>query len=130
MKLEQSYGIIKYEGDKCSLEVSKDFGDYYFSLIPKYYYANRPRYKPHITIVRSGIETIKENYGMWDGMKVPFVYEPTIKLDRKNYFGEVDNTYFLLDCFSLYIGLLREHLGLTWFRKGFNSYHLTIANLK
>lgn len=121
MKLKTSYGIIKYSGGKCSLDIDRDFGNYYFSLIPKYYYPRRPLYQSHITIVRSRIETIKKNYGMWNNMRIPFVYLPIIRQGGK---------YFWIDCFSLHVGLLRQELGLSWFRPGFHSYHLTIANIK
>jgi len=116
-----SCGTIKYTGDKCFLEIDSALSNYYYSLIPKYYYPNRPVYKPHITIIRSGIEKIKQNYGMWSGLVIPFYYYPPIRQDK---------TYFCLDIFSLHIGLLRKHLGLTWFRNGFNSFHLTISNRK
>lgn len=121
MKLETSYGIIKYEERKCSLEIDRDFLNYYYSLIPKYIKVNKPKYNPHITIVRTKYEEIQQNYGLWDGMRIPFLYLPLMRQDK---------LYFWLDCFSLHIGLLRGHLGLSWFRNNFNSYHCTIANFK
>lgn len=128
MKLFESSGILHYSGeDRLVLEIEKDFGRYYRSLIPKWVGANGLRYAPHVTIVRTGKEVpaIKEHWGKYQGEIVSFFYDPIIQN------GEV---YFWLNVFCKRFEQIRKELGLpvesiyTLPPEGFQKcFHTTIA---
>lgn len=127
----ESQAIIKYGPNiRVIAEIDQNIGDYYRSLIPKYYYARGLRYQSHITIVRTNKETPTkmEFWGKHEGRVISFQYDPYIHFDR---------TYFWLNAYSEEIGEIREELGLSKFRddRAFggvlrNEYHITIANIK
>lgn len=131
MKLYESKATIKYGPDlQIVALIDESICQYYRSLIPKYYYPKPPLHKPHITIVRLKKE-IPINLDCWnkyEGKEIYFSYCPLINFSGK---------YFWLDAQSQEIGDIREELGLTRFRDdkshqgwAFNSYHITIANIK
>ncbi len=97
----------------------KDFGSYYRSLCPKAWHIKPPMYPPHITILRKDIEPFTTR----DDLPCSAVieYEPGIK---------TDGLYYWLDVYSEEIGDIRESLGLSRYRDGFNCYHVTIGNNK
>lgn len=114
--------------------VDKDIATYYRSLVPKAKYIQPPMYDPHITIVRKDIENIEliekaplglintpMHVGYYDGYLCSIEYDSNIK---------TDGVYYWLDCWSKSIGDIRESLGLSRFRDGFDRYHITIGNTK
>ena len=115
--------IIKCQQPKIIAEFSKDFGNYYFSLIPKYYYANRQKYNTHVTIVR-GFEKPKiwKDFLDINGTTIDIFYSPIILYIEP---------YFFMNCWSKQIINIRRELGLSKYR--FNkqqSYHISIGNTK
>ena len=108
---------------KITLELGRDFGDYYRSLIPKCIKTSRQAYPSHITIVRGGIEPIP-NMEFWEkyqGKEIPFYYLPLVR-----YYANV----YVLDVFSKDLCDIREELGLGPYRRGYRRFHVTIANDK
>ena len=113
---------LRYYQNWAIAYVDKQLGDYYFSLAPKYWYLQRPKEKPHITVVRKDIEIPSyDNWGFRDGTDLYFLYEPVIYRD---------SMYAWIDVYSEDIGNLREVLGLPRMRVGFDCYHLTVGNFK
>jgi len=108
---------------KISLEIGRDFGDYYISLMPKCIPKQRQSYPSHITIVRGGIEPIPDMTA-WEkyiGKEIFFYYLPMFR-----YYDNV----FSLDVFSKELCDMRVELGLPMFRKGYRRFHVTVANDK
>lgn len=108
---------------KVALELGRDFGDYYQSLIPKCIKTVKQSYSTHITIVRGGIEPIEnmEVWGKYEGKEIYFYYLPLLR-----YYQNV----YTLDAFSKELNDIRVELGLTPFRQGYRRFHITIANDK
>jgi len=128
-----SSGILRYsyeDGYKLIVEVDYDLANYYYSLIPKYYRVQKPRYKPHITVVRVKHEmpTQLKYWGKYDGDTLIFRYDGSV---------HYDNDYYWLSVWSSELEKIRRELGLsdtsrimkppTGFKKNF---HCTIANTK
>lgn len=113
------------------VQVCPGLASYYRSMIPKSRRAMKPRWPPHITVVRSEKETPvnKELWGTHHGELVEFRYEPKLRLDR---------TYYWLNVWSERLSEIRKELGLSpksrWTRPpsgGFlECFHITIANTK
>lgn len=97
----------------------KDFGNYYRALCPKAWYIKPPMYPPHITILRKDIEPFVANSQLPTTVSVQYV--PGVK---------TDGLYYWLDVYSEEIGNIREGLGLSRYREGFDCYHVTIGNNK
>ena len=118
----QSFGVLRYHANWAILLIDQQIAEYYFSLIPKYYYAKRQMYDAHITVVRFGIETPTNSlvWGKYEGERIMFEYVPKVEMSR---------VYFYLNAFSDQIGDIREELGLPRFRFS-DHYHITIGNLK
>lgn len=131
MLLYQSTGILQYSGtDRLVVSVDKEMAQYYRSLIPKWIPNNHPRYSPHITVVRAGVEKPK-NFRMWGkyhGQEIVFYYRPLIFNDK---------VYFWLNIVCKPLETIREELGLSAVSRftvppsGHKKYfHCTIANRK
>ena len=120
MQVYKTFAHVVSNKPKIVAELSKDFGDYYFSLIPKYYYANRQKHSVHVTIVRS-FEVVPDNLWKSFSDKIVIYYDPTI------IFGI---PYFYLNCWSKDIINIRRELGLSKYRFERSSYHITIGNTK
>lgn len=109
---------------RLTIELDTDFGDYYRNFIPKWKVARSPKYKPHITLVRTGKEypTNLEMWGKHEGESIEFQYTPYIYEDE---------TYFWMSAWSDQAVEIRKALGLPPFRFiDSKSYHITIANKK
>jgi hypothetical protein len=129
--LYESTGTLRYEPDyRLSVEVDQGIADFYRSLIPKWFSHNKPRWRAHITVVRSEKETPinLEHWGKYDGQELQFLYSPYIHQ------GEV---YFWLNCFCVKLEDIRIELGLsavseyTLPPEGFRKcFHCTLANTK
>lgn len=122
MQFESNGKLIYGPGVKAAILIDSELIRYYLKAIPAYYYARSQMYPGHITVVRLRIEQpLMDNWGLDEGSKFNFVYDNEIKFDGR---------YFYLDSWSDMIGDLREKLGLSRYRVGFNSYHITIGNVK
>jgi hypothetical protein len=122
--MHKSTGILRYGPDiRAIVEIDRNIGKYYRSLIPKYCFVRVPMYHPHITVVRLKKESPSNlvNWGKYEGELIEFEYSGIIKFDGK---------YYYLDAYSDRIGKIREELGLSFYRMGFDSYHITIGNAK
>lgn len=108
---------------KVTLELGRDFGDYYQSLIPKCIKTIKQKYPSHITIVRGGIEPINnmDSWKKYEGKEIYFYYFPKIR-----YYANV----YSIDVFCKELCDIREELGLTPYREGYRRFHVTIANDK
>lgn len=125
----KSAGALQYNDQfRAVVWVDRGIADYYFNLIPKYYYAQRQKYHPHITVVRPKYEVVKNKklWNKYNGEVIEYTYDGMIHFD---------GTYFYLNVYSDRIGNIREELGLPRFR--FNDlgskkrcYHITIGNIK
>lgn len=121
--MNKSTGTIKVYPTKIVGLIDEGICDTYYSLIPAYFIARRPKHNHKITIVRSPpIET--------------FNFDDSIVLDGKTFSFEYDSfinqrgLYFYLDCWSKDIQEIRKSLGLPIYRNGYTSYHITIGNVK
>jgi len=133
--LIQSSGILTYQGEYCvKLLIDQNILNYYFSLIPKYFNAQKQAWPAHITVVREKkgleIEIPKsfEPLGKYEGEKIDFCYRPVIIWE---------NAYFWLNCYSARLEEIRRELGLptksqiTTPPEGFNkTFHSTVGNKK
>lgn len=125
----QTTGVLEYgPGMKAVVLLDPGIGAFYRSLVPKSYYVQMPMYQTHLTVVRLGIEEVKnaEHWGKYQGEVVPITYDNIIWFD---------GTYFYLDAQSDRLGDIRVELGLPRFRFGDlgadrQCYHITIGNVK
>jgi len=108
---------------QAAIYLPREFGRYYFSLIPKEKDAQPQAYAPHVTVVRTGAEfpLNMDAWGKYEGEMVEFVYEPVV---------DTDGVYFYLNVESDRIGDIREELGLPRYRADNKGYHVTIGNIK
>jgi hypothetical protein len=130
-----STGELRYSENqgqrRLVLTVDPGLASYYHAMIPKYIDVSRPRYAPHITVVRPFKETVPDPtaWGRYEGEQVEFLYDHVL------YQSEI---YFWLNILSRRLEDIREELGLPvvpWptrvppppFRKFF---HCTVANRK
>lgn len=126
-----SVGILRYFEDyKLIVEIDPGIAEFYRSLIPKYIDWNRPRYAPHVTVIRSEMEEplVKEAWGKYEGEEIEFFYDPQIK---------EGSVYFWLDVYCVKLENIRLELGLpatsmyTLPPEGFKKvFHTTLANKK
>lgn len=103
-----SAGILSYDdtdGFRLTVEVDRDLADYYFSLIPKSHKAIRPRYAPHITVVRPEKEIPPKvrYWGSYEGEWIVFYYDSNIFCDKG---------YYWLNVWCKRLEAIREELGL------------------
>lgn len=112
-------GKLYTDGRKIVANLGWDFGNYYFSFLPKYFYAQRQKYQAHVTIVR-GFEKATINKETLPE-RLDIQYDPMVYYDRP---------YYFLKCWSDQIGRIRLECGLSQYRKPFDYYHVTIANVK
>jgi hypothetical protein len=126
----ESTGVLRYSQDplKLILEIDPGIAEFYRSLIPKWIRVNRPRYTPHISVVRNEIPPLMESWGKFEGWEIPFCYDSQI---------HVGQTYIWLNVHSVPLGYARKLLGLTVSSEitrppeGFHQcFHTTIANRK
>lgn len=134
MKWLEASGIIHYsEANRVAVEIDPEIANFYRSLIPKYLPHQKPRWAPHITVVREEKETVSDRtyWGKREGEEIPFIYCNRI------YQGKI---YFWLDVLSKDLEEIRLELGLPCFHpfpeekpvpEGYRKYfHCTIANCK
>lgn len=120
--MHRGLGRIKYYNHYVVCEISQGIVDFYYSLIPKYYYANRQANKAHITVSRLGKEEPGRRHWKYrDGQYVEFFYDSYV------YF---DHPYFFLKAYSDEICEIREKLFLPRHRLPFKCHHITVGNVK
>lgn len=123
MNLVESFGILRYgPGLMAYLELDSEIARYYRSLIPKYVSQDAQKHAAHLTVVRLHKESPDVSRWLWrNGERLSLRYSPEVREDER---------YFWLDAYSEDVGDVREALGLSRFRDGFDCYHITIANRK
>ena len=106
--------------------VDEELHRFYRSLIPPQYVCRRPKYPPHITVVRR--ETpLTDSWGLSHGMEVSFEYDSFIHRGH---------SYWWLNCYSEELNRLRVELGLphscslTRPPDGTECFHSTLGNEK
>lgn len=115
-------GRLRYYTNYVVLEIDQGIVNYYYSLIPKYEYAQRQANKAHITVVRLGKEfPSREFWGYRKGDILSFSYNPYI---------HYEHPYFFIKAYSDEIGKVREKLGLSFYRKPWAYFHISIGNKK
>jgi hypothetical protein len=132
-KLYASVGYLHYSQDngyKLVVQVDQGISDFYRSLIPRYIPINPPKYKAHVTVVRSYKETpvILEPWGKYEGEAVPFFYSPVIHQGK---------VYYWLNVFCNRLEQIRMELGMPVTSEYtrppetfIKVFHLTLANMK
>lgn len=123
----KSVGVISLRENSLVLDTDPELSRYYFNMLIKNYPGpfNRPRYAPHITIVKHGEYVFPENYDIVkSGIEIEFQYLPTVE-NSKTYFyiPIVENQYGVL------AGIRFKH-GLDWCFDKQKGFHITIANIK
>lgn len=124
-----SVGPLRYTDAeyKLNVEVDPEIVRLARSFVPKTVKLNRTRFAPHITVVRNEIPKNISGWRSLEGVFVGFEYDPCVLND---------DTYYWLRVWSPTLTKIRIELGLPasseWTRApdGFESYHLTIGNLK
>ena len=129
MTLHTSEGVLRYSLTnglyRLALEVDPGLAEAYRALVPRYIRLNRPRYAPHVSVVRE--DRVGAAWGRYEGQRVTFQYSPTI------WEGSV---YYWLRVVCPRLADIRVELGLPatdWYTRppdDSDFYHLTIGNTK
>lgn len=114
-------GKLRFGNTNIVVDVDRQIGEYYYSLIPKYYWPQRQMYPSHITVVRSGRDVWPKCMKYLNGQDCEFEYENMIRFD---------GLYFFLQVQSERLGRIRQSLGLTYYAHIFNCFHITVGNIK
>ncbi len=121
------YSIDERVGRKLHVEIDPGIAETYRSLVPKYIRIARPKFAPHISVIRKEAVPRLDLWGKHDGARIEFEYETTIYND---------DTYYWLRCFSPTLIEIRRELGLPDLSELarppdlFDSFHTTIGNTK
>ncbi len=127
---QNSVGILRYFENplKIIVEVDPEIAEFYRSLIPKWIKVNRPRYPPHISVVRNEQPPDVRLWRRHEGFNILFQYDPYIHVGR---------VYCWLNVYSKCLEYTRRELGLpvsseiTRPPEGHDRvFHMTIANQK
>lgn len=124
-----SVGTLVYSEDpyKLIVDVDNEIGNYYRSLIPKYFQVKKPMYSSHISIVRNEVPPNLNMWGKYQGSQISFEYEPFIYSDE---------LYYWLNAYSSVLEDVRVELGLANLSKytrspdGKHKFHITLGNTK
>ena len=124
-----SSGTLLYSKDynKLIVSIHDDIANYYRSLIPKYISFNKPRYDPHISVIRKEPITNINQWGKYHGRNIVFEYE--------NYIYNCES-YLWLNVYCKELENIRLELGLsstsaiTRSPDGSHRFHITIGNFK
>jgi|SRR5271155_1690300 len=133
--LHVSTGVLRYGFDerakdlKLVVEIDHGIAETYRAIVPKHYRVSRPRFAPHISVVRhEAIPADKMHlWSVHEGAACTFSYDPTICYDE---------TYFWLRVYSDGLVAVREELGLHALSElarppdRAECFHTTIANRK
>jgi len=124
-----SIGTLIYSENpyKLIVDIDNEIGNYYRSLIPKYFQVKKPMYSSHISIVRNEVPPNLNMWGKYQGVKISFEYESFIYSDE---------LYYWLNAYSFILEDIRIELGLSNLSKytkspdGKHRFHITIGNIK
>ena len=123
-----SGGPLRYfGGHKLHVEVDPNIVALARALVPRAVRLKRTRYEPHITVIRNETPPDLRKWMSYEGIVLPFEYEPHVYND---------DTYYWLRVFCPQLTAIRKELGLPasseWSRApdGFESFHCTVGNLK
>lgn len=112
---------------KMVLIIDRGISDLYFHLIPTYYYVQRQKYHPHITVVRNEIVPDKELFWSYNNKKIKFYYDNEIKNDNRYWWLNV----FCDELYSIRLSLgLKKSYRLYLPPDGKDCFHTTIGNMK
>jgi hypothetical protein len=118
----RSKGKIRCGNKSVVVDIDDQIREYYYSLIPKYYGAQRQMYAAHITVVRGLYQQYPRCMReVVDGREVSFEYENVVRFD---------GLYFFLTVYSQDIGKIRQSFGLTFYPHIFTCFHTTVGNIK
>jgi len=132
MNRYKSEGVLHYSveasvGHKLILSVDPGIAELYRSLVPKSARIKRPKFAPHISVIRKEAIPLLHLWGKKQGEVVVFEYEPRVYNDE---------TYYWLRCWSHGLVSVRRELGLPDLSDLarapdlFDSFHCTIGNTK
>jgi hypothetical protein len=127
-----SSGPLRYSyepdyGYKLIVEVDPEIARLARWFVPKHIDLLKPRYAPHITVVRREVPTQLDKWGLYEGRIVAFKYET---------FARNDETYWWLRVFSDDLAEVRRELGLAGYGRTSMApdlkrcYHMTFGNMK
>ena len=132
--MHESMGILRYSvderhdiGHKLHVEVDPGIAETYRALVPKTVRLNKPRYAPHISVIRSEIVPRLDLWGKYEGQSVRFQYDSHIYNDE---------TYYWLRVTCPILMFVRRELGLPSLSDLARPpdmaacFHTTFANLK
>lgn len=127
--MESSKGRLVYQTNpyKLIVEVDNEIGNYYRSLIPKYYKCQKPFYDSHISVIRNETPINIPLWNKYHDLELDFEYDTYI------YNSE---TFYWLNVTNKFLEELRLELGLTATSEltkppdSSNFFHITIANTK
>lgn len=114
-------GKLRFGNTNVVVDIDQAVCNYYFALIPKYYCASPQMWRAHITVVRTGIETWPRCMNFLDGSEIAFSYENTVRYVPP---------YFFIRVYSDQIGRIRQSMGMTFYSRRFDCFHITVANTK
>lgn len=130
----EAVGVLHYtedaQGKRLVVDADPDLAAFYRALMPETMSWVKPRWPPHITVVRAGkdIPIHLEHWGKYEGEEVTFIYGNDMHLDK---------TYYWLNVWCDRLPEIREELGLPsksrWTLPpsgGHQCFHMTIANKK
>jgi len=123
--MHTSTGLLVYRDSSVVVETDPELSRYYFNLMATVYGAiriNKPRYPPHITVIREGEIhpdiLSKKKYNS----KVEFQYLSNVENDSLYFYIPVKPNDFLSCC--------RFECGLDWCYDKKKGFHITIGNMK
>lgn len=124
-----STGRFSYTDTGLTVKVCEGLSSYYRSTIPPSMFHQRPRWDPHITVVRGHkeIPLDRTEWGAHEGEPVVFYY---------GHYLHFNNEYYWLNVVCDCLVQIREALGLPpksrWTRppSAEQCFHITIANAK
>lgn len=112
---------------KLIVEVDPELARFYRGLIPAEFAVRKPKYPPHISLVRNITPPNLDAWGRHEGREIGFEYDGWIYNDE---------TYWWLNILSEDCETIREELGLpkwgypTLSPDNRHIFHCTIANMK
>jgi len=125
-----STGTLVYQSEpekKLVLTVDPELSRFYRSLIPARFVCNRPKFPPHITVVRKEAIHNVRHWNRYAGQVVDFSYDPYV---------HHDGVYWWLNVACPRLTEIRTELGLQpWTPlvkppSGVEWFHTTIGNCK
>jgi hypothetical protein len=113
--------IVAEDNFRVALDVEKELVRYYLSFVPKNLTFNKPKFSPHITIVRGKFEVPNKDCSFLNGRQIEFSYSNQIKMNDK---------YLWIPAYSEELQQIRSDLGLDWCYDKEKGFHITIGNFK